>query len=577
MKIEIINIVILMFTSVLFSQNQTTKISIEDSAFNDYFLNKENIPVVQGKIINITEKEIEEVKINYTIVTPFKEPQIKKNTILKKDGTFELELSYAFPYQEIGISVGDLYYAEIYANSDLLIELDFNILKSSKTIINNRELNGVYFNGSGIKYIGNDGELNNFMNNHILFGITHQLEVMLELHNLRDNKDLKSSHFIEKYDHIYSKLKKLDDEYIDNKGSKYSWVIENERLSKYYSGLLRMNQMYWQGESINENLLGKIKNHKPFLISHNSANFYKWLFYYIQSESTTSYFKKLSSDRSNSRQNLIDSIGSMISYYTNRTKDTILASYTYKNALSRIYDERSVTLKTSQLANLLDSIFETPKADFLKLKISSPDHQEQNLINEEILKGVKTEWCKTVIREEFKKTTQKLNTINKILIESQPFNSIMNIGKPIAKFPFGARLYDVDSLSYKELLTNLKTTFKGKALLIDFWATWCGPCIQDMPYSNKLHHEAKGLPIEFIYLCTSSGSSIDKWKSKIAELKQPGTHLFVNKSIVNELMDLFSLSGFPSYVFINSKGEYKPRVIGRISTIDKNKLINLIE
>jgi thiol-disulfide isomerase/thioredoxin len=30
--------------------------------------------------------------------------------------------------------------------------------------------------------------------------------------------------------------------------------------------------------------------------------------------------------------------------------------------------------------------------------------------------------------------------------------------------------------------------FKGKVLLVDFWATWCGPCLKSIPFFNQLHH-----------------------------------------------------------------------------------------
>ena len=98
-----------------------------------------------------------------------------------------------------------------------------------------------------------------------------------------------------------------------------------------------------------------------------------------------------------------------------------------------------------------------------------------------------------------------------------------------------------------------------------------------MPYSKQLHDDTKDLPVEFVYLCTSSNSSIEKWKTKIAELGIGGIHIFVEQNIENELMNLFSVSGFPSYVLIDSKGEYKPGAISRMSHLDKDKLSELVK
>lgn len=86
-----------------------------------------------------------------------------------------------------------------------------------------------------------------------------------------------------------------------------------------------------------------------------------------------------------------------------------------------------------------------------------------------------------------------------------------------------------------------------------------------MAYSKKLHAEAKDLPIEFIYLCTDYSTSLNDWITKISMLKQPGIHIYVDDSLESEVAQSFSKGGFPNYLLINAKGEYKPKAIDRIS------------
>jgi thiol-disulfide isomerase/thioredoxin len=196
---------------------------------------------------------------------------------------------------------------------------------------------------------------------------------------------------------------------------------------------------------------------------------------------------------------------------------------------------------------------------------------------EMVLPTVKTMWCRKVINDEYNRTVEKLTSINKKLNEVRPLESGNELGQPVGELPFGARLYKVEGIEADSLLSMLKTSFKNKALIIDFWATWCAPCISEFPYSKKLSEESKDLPVEFIYLCTSERSDMEKWKSKIAEYKLSGHHLFVEKRLESALMNLFSFSGFPSYLLINKKGEYKADLISRPSNLNREKLLALIK
>ncbi|MFN8307006.1 MAG: TlpA disulfide reductase family protein [Ferruginibacter sp.] len=520
MKFKYLLLALSIEITVTYGQSIQKVMAIEDMEFNNYFLNKNNIPRISGKIINLSPSEIRRIKIDYTIVTPMDEFQVKKTSFLNTDGSFELPLVYAFPYQQVWISVDSLFYTGIYATSDLYLEFDAAVLKTQKDLS---------FNGPGVKYLGKDGALNDYTNNHILFRRKEQLEIDRQLQIILPTARTNYSAFIKKYDSLYTALSEIDNEFIQLNPSAFSDFLLNERLSNYFADLC---VVHW-GKQMPSELFEKIKSHKPFAISNDGMLFYNYLFIYLK----------------------------------------LLAA----NKISSGNNFKTPTEGIIQTIKLLDSLFERSKADMFKIRFSSKDPKQYKQTIETTLPYINTVWCKNIIIDEYSKTLDKLDSIEKILNSSKPISSKYPLGLPIAELSFGARLYKVEGINADSLLTALKYSFKDKALLIDFWATWCTPCISQFPHSKKLSDESKDLPIEFIYLCTSESSDTDKWKTKIAEYKLSGTHIFVEKSIESSLMNIFSASGYPTYIFINRDGEYQPGVLKRPSELNKKELAELLK
>ena len=555
-------LVCLFFFSFLTAQIPQGKISLEDSEFGTYFNHSSKIPIVTGKILNINPKDASGIKVSYSIVTPFYDFQTKKTTNLNNDGTFNLQLDYVFPYQQIWLTIGDTLYTCLYANSNLMIEIDASKVDRKR---------GIQFNGNGLRFLGEDGELNTLMNNHILFKRKEQLNIEREINALRAGAPLRIDEYLKKYNEIYDKLIAIDKEFIIGNPSEYSALIENERLSGYYRDILPK----FINDLIPDELWEKIKTHKSYSVSNAGMLFYRNLLSNI-SISVGKY--RVSDWNALAHYSKIDDAGKMIidsmSYYQ---KTSNLKSYN-KLAVKAFatFSDTLVAINTLKTIEFLDKNFIPSKADYLKIKLGSMDQNEQITIDEIVLNNLTTDWCKKVMDAQYQNIKDNSRTIKTILEESKPISSKLTIGQSITELSFGAKLYSYNKENASELLSTLKTAFKGKAMLLDFWATWCAPCLSEMPFSKKLQNDANNLPIEFVYLCTSNNSTLDKWKSKIVELKIPGTHIFVDESIENELMRLFTVSGFPSYILINSNGIIKSEFKRPSSTDVKtlNKLIS---
>lgn len=473
-----------------------------------------SVPKVSGKLLNLQAGEAKNLLITYSIVTPFAQMWNKKTTTAQPDGSFALELDYALPYQQIWFGVGDYFYAGLCANSDLYVELDMQKIKPVK--------DGVSFNGDGVRYLGTDGPLNVYLNNYILFKRPEQLDLSGKINMLMVSRAAPDS-LVPLYKGLYDSLGSIQAQYIAANPSPYSWMLENERMSEFYGQICTR---YW-GKAMNDVLWQKIKQHKSFFVSNSGTTFYSYLATYVEN----------------------------------------------------MPGEKGAKASIDRTVQRLDSLFPPAKADYLKLRLNtSTDVSEQKVAWEKIAGSMKTAWCMSVEKKEWASTSAKLAEINQTLARSSGGTALPSFGKPMIETTFGASLYKAENIKALDFVQKLKQSFPGKAIVIDRWATWCAPCLGEMPHSKELQETSKDLPVVFVYLCTTSNSSESKWKSKVVELKQPGVHFLIDETLDAELSSYFSFNGYPGYALIDKAGQYKPGAIQWMSQIqDKDALAALIE
>ena len=115
-----------------------------------------------------------------------------------------------------------------------------------------------------------------------------------------------------------------------------------------------------------------------------------------------------------------------------------------------------------------------------------------------------------------------------------------------------AILKEVSNSKAGEIMGEILAENKGKVIYIDFWGTWCGPCISEMPNSKKLMKEMSGQDVEFVYICIDSEET--NWKAKIAELELAGQHYFLTREQSADIRKNFDIRGIPFYMLINKNG-----------------------
>jgi len=107
---------------------------------------------------------------------------------------------------------------------------------------------------------------------------------------------------------------------------------------------------------------------------------------------------------------------------------------------------------------------------------------------------------------------------------------------------------------------------RGKVIYIDFWGTWCGPCIQEIPAAMALQKTYADEPIVFLYVALEYGEEdIERWKKFISGNTKrskklfdggsfPGMHLVADKQFNNTALKPYSLNFAPTHVLIDKDG-----------------------
>ncbi|WP_212003243.1 TlpA disulfide reductase family protein [Chitinophaga sp. HK235] len=100
--------------------------------------------------------------------------------------------------------------------------------------------------------------------------------------------------------------------------------------------------------------------------------------------------------------------------------------------------------------------------------------------------------------------------------------------------------------------------YKGKYLLVDFWASWCGPCRQAIPKVKELYtaYKDKGFEVVSISIDTDKNA----WKKAMADEKMPWEQLLSDNK--DKTMEQFQFSGIPTMYLVDREGKIVERFTG---------------
>jgi thiol-disulfide isomerase/thioredoxin len=121
------------------------------------------------------------------------------------------------------------------------------------------------------------------------------------------------------------------------------------------------------------------------------------------------------------------------------------------------------------------------------------------------------------------------------------------IGKPF-ELEFTEAITD-KTISMKDL--------KGKVVVVDFWATWCGPCVAEMPNMKKLYAEYKDKGVEFVGVSLDQpkeSGGLDKLKEFVAKNEITWPQYYQGKGWESEFSAGWGINGIPCVFIVDANG-----------------------
>jgi thiol-disulfide isomerase/thioredoxin len=98
---------------------------------------------------------------------------------------------------------------------------------------------------------------------------------------------------------------------------------------------------------------------------------------------------------------------------------------------------------------------------------------------------------------------------------------------------------------------NILKKYKGKTVVIEVWASWCGDCVKAMPKLKEL--QANHTDVSYLFL--SADKTADKWKAGIEKHELKGDHYLINDGMKGAFGKTIDLDWIPRYIIVDKTGK----------------------
>lgn len=175
------------------------------------------------------------------------------------------------------------------------------------------------------------------------------------------------------------------------------------------------------------------------------------------------------------------------------------------------------------------------------------------ITNQEVINSLADVYIKNYLGSMPKDTEEVYAYYKTLSTNKQALAEIDSIYSAYKNLVSGGEALDFVMENVKGKQFNL-SDFKGKAVYIDVWATWCGPCKAEIPYMEKLAaHYAKNKKIELISI--SIDEDREKWEKILAADKPEWKQFIAPGAWQSELCGNYHINSIPRFLFFDKDGK----------------------
>ena len=192
-------------------------------------------------------------------------------------------------------------------------------------------------------------------------------------------------------------------------------------------------------------------------------------------------------------------------------------------------------LMQEKVFNNINDLYDQPKEAFIvdldsiKLKFKSFLQEQKNLDAD-------------FIQSDIEDTESLFGYLNKRYDEIAKINELIGKASPVF----------TDYENHDGTRTSL-SDLKGKYVYVDVWATWCKPCLAEIPALKELEKEM-GEDIHFLSISIDKKDNYETWKQMVIDKELKGVQLYADNNWESQFVQDYGINGIPRFIIIDPQG-----------------------